>query len=112
MQDPQSMSPGSIMPSYPWLYEDDINAFQTPKMIWAMRKLGVPYPEGYEDQCNKDVQAQANEIAARLKADKLDVKPSREIVALIAYLQRLGKDIKSAPKEIKKVEGDASVPGN
>ena len=112
MQDPQSMSPGSIMPSYPWLYEDDINAFQTPKMIWAMRKLGVPYPDGYEDKCNADLQKQANEITARLKGDKLDIKPQREIVALIAYLQRLGKDIKAAPKQETTVTGDASVPGN
>ena len=112
MQDPQSMSPGSIMPSYPWLYEDDINAFQTPKMIWAMRKLGVPYPDGYEDKCNADLQKQANEITARLKGDKLDIKPQKEIVALIAYLQRLGKDIKAAPKQETTVTGDASVPGN
>jgi cytochrome c oxidase cbb3-type subunit I/II len=112
MQDPQSMSPGSIMPSYPWLYEDDINAFTTPKKIWAMRKLGVPYPEGYEDKCNADLQKQANEIADRLKGDKLEIKPQKEIVALIAYLQRLGKDIKAAPKQETTVTGDASVPGN
>jgi len=112
MQDPQSMSPGSIMPSYPWLYEDDINAFTTPKKIWAMRKLGVPYPEGYEDKCNADLQKQAIEIADRLKGDKLDIKPQKEIVALIAYLQRMGKDIKAAPKQETTVTGDASVPGN
>ena len=98
------------MPSYGWLYEDEINAFQTPKMIWAMRKLGVPYPEGYEDECNKDMQKQATEIANRLKGDKLVVKPEKEIVALIAYLQRLGKDIKAAPKQ--ETSNEAAIPGN
>ena len=48
MMDPQSMSPGSIMPSYAWLLENNFDTARTPKMIWAMRKLGVPYPDGYE----------------------------------------------------------------
>lgn len=103
MMDPQSMSPGSIMPSYPWLYEDEVDTLLTPKMIWAMRKLGVPYAEGYEYKANDDLRQQEQKIVTSLKGDKINGvngKPinNKSIVALIAYLQRIGMDIKSAPK--------------
>ena len=64
-----------------------------------MMKLGVPYPEGYENQAEADMIAQANGIAASLKKDGIQTASDKEIIALIAYLQRLGKDIKVAPKE-------------
>ena len=97
--DPTSMSPGSIMPSYIWLFDREVDTVHTYKMIRAMQILGVPYPEGYAQQANKDVVAQEQQIRASLKGDKIGTGPNKEIVALIAYLQRLGKDIKSAPKE-------------
>ena len=97
MLDPAAMSPGSIMPSYPWLLEDRIDKGKTPAMINAMRKVGVPYPHNYELQANKEMGQQASAIVASLKRDKLETLPDREIVALIAYLQRIGKDIKGAP---------------
>jgi len=97
MLDPAAMSPGSIMPSYPWLLEDRIDKGKTPAMINAMRKVGVPYPHNYELQANKEMDQQASAIVVSLKRDKLETLPDREIVALIAYLQRIGKDIKGAP---------------
>ncbi len=113
MFDPQSMSPGSIMPSYSWLLDDNIDTTRTPKMIWAMRKLGVPYPEGYEDQANKDLNDQANSIRQSLQMDKIKSGSDKEIIALIAYLQRLGKDIKTAPKQQVAVgKGGESIMGN
>ena len=60
-----------------------------------MRTIGVPYEEGYQNQANDDLEKQANEIAITLKADGIEVADDAEIVALIAYLQRLGKDIKA-----------------
>jgi len=99
MLDPTSMSPGSIMPSYPWLLDDQVDVSSTVGKIKAMKRLGVPYPEGYENQAAADMQKQAEEIAANLKKDGIETLADREIVALIAYLQRLGKDIKAAPKE-------------
>jgi cytochrome c oxidase cbb3-type subunit I/II len=99
MLDPTSMSPGSIMPAYPWLLEDQVDVRSTVGKIKAMKRLGVPYPEGYENQAAADMQKQAEEIAASLKKDGIETLADREIVALIAYLQRLGKDIKAAPKE-------------
>jgi cytochrome c oxidase cbb3-type subunit I/II len=94
MLDPESMSPGSIMPPYPWLFEKNIDTSVTPKIISAMRTLGVPYEMGYEARANIDLKKQADAIVANLKEGGIEVNSQREIVALIAYLQRLGTDIK------------------
>ena len=68
-----------------------------------MRKLGVPYEEGYEAIAEEDLKVQAKQIAATLKAEKIEVSENKEIIALIAYLQRLGRDIQTA---IKKLENE------
>lgn len=94
MMEPTSMSPGSIMPKYPWLEKQDIDLSLTPKMINAMRTLGVPYEKGYEDKANADLEKQAATVVANLKKDGITVGDKSEMVALIAYLQRLGTDIK------------------
>ncbi|MBL7769467.1 MAG: cytochrome-c oxidase, cbb3-type subunit I [Flavipsychrobacter sp.] len=94
MLDPTSMSPGSIMPAYPWLFEDKIDTTLTPKMIKAMQTLGVPYEKDYANIANKELNTQANAIRINLKMEKIEVDKHDEIVALIAYLQRLGTDIK------------------
>ncbi|HLP53598.1 MAG TPA: cytochrome-c oxidase, cbb3-type subunit I [Fluviicola sp.] len=95
MLDPGSMSPGSIMPSYPWLLDDDLDTASTSSKISAMITLGVPYPKGFEKQANKALMQQADSIAARLKKDGIETPSNKEIIALIAYLQRLGTDIKA-----------------
>jgi cytochrome c oxidase cbb3-type subunit I/II len=92
---PDAVSTGSIMPAYPWLFEQSLDKSLTPGKINAMRTIGVPYEEGYQDQANDDLEKQASEIATTLKADGIEVADDAEIVALIAYLQRLGKDIKA-----------------
>ncbi|HEX5113437.1 MAG TPA: cytochrome-c oxidase, cbb3-type subunit I [Saprospiraceae bacterium] len=94
MYDPTSMAPGSIMPTYPSLFEKELDLGTTPSKIHAMRKMGVPYPNGYEATANDDLKKQADLIAGNLKQDKIEIPSSREIIALIAYLQRLGTDIK------------------
>jgi cytochrome c oxidase cbb3-type subunit I/II len=93
------MSPGSIMPAYPWLLDRKIDTSLIPAKIRAMQTLGVPYPDGYDRKANSDLMKQANEIAADLEKSKIETNADAEIIALIAYLQRLGTDIKSAPKE-------------
>lgn len=106
MFDPSSMSPGSIMPSYGWLFDRELDTSRTGSMIRAMQKLGVPYPDGYAfGQANKDLAAQEKSIHASLQEDKIHTGSNKEIMALIAYLQRLGKDIKSAPKEQTAMKG-------
>ncbi len=96
MYDPLSMSPGSIMPAYPWLIRDKLNVDQIPKKIKVLRTLGTPYQEGYEDIALEDLEKQAAGIAQNLKKDgiKDEKLAQREIIAMIAYLQRLGTDIK------------------
>jgi cytochrome c oxidase cbb3-type subunit I/II len=61
-----------------------------------MRKLGVPYPEGYENIAVADLQKQADGIADNLKSEKIKADRNKEIIAVIAYLQRLGTDIKKS----------------
>lgn len=101
MLEPQSMSPGSIMPSYPWLFENSIDTAITPAKIRAMQTLGVPYPEGYDKVANADLMTQANTIRLNLKVEsnnQLSIAKDKEIIALIAYLQRIGIDIKGEQK--------------
>jgi len=98
MDDPRSTSPGSIMPRYSWLLTQKLETDSLPARLGALRRVGVPYPEGYENgPAQKDLAAQADKIVADLKQGSINATPDREIIALIAYLQRLGTDIKSAP---------------
>jgi cytochrome c oxidase cbb3-type subunit I/II len=91
MLDARAISPGSNMPNYPWLFEKDTDVAALPAKLAVMRKLGVPYPEQTPAEIQAEVDAQAGEIVARLREADILVEPSREIVALIAYLQKLGK---------------------
>ncbi|MCT4581886.1 MAG: cytochrome-c oxidase, cbb3-type subunit I [Flavobacteriales bacterium] len=107
MKVPKDMSPGSLMPAYPWIIEDEMDLSLLQGKISAMRTLGVPYEEGYEEKAMADLEEQALEIATnivtKIKADDseedqaaaIESVKSKEIVALVAYLQRLGKDIKA-----------------
>lgn len=104
MKDPQLTSPGSIMPAYPWMIEDDLDVSDTQAKITAMRSLGVPYAEGYEAQALADLDRQAADVAADLANSGIDVETRKEIVALIAYLQRLGTDVKGDAEIQKKNE--------
>ncbi|MCB0643445.1 MAG: cytochrome-c oxidase, cbb3-type subunit I [Phaeodactylibacter sp.] len=96
MIDPSTMSPGSIMPPYPWLAEHDLNTSQTAAKIRVLTTLGTPYPEGFADEAVAKLQEQAAQVAAELGEQGITGEnlAQKEIVALIAYLQRLGTDIK------------------
>ena len=69
----------------------------TPNKISALKSIGVPYPEGYEDRANDDLMKQAEAIALDLQKNGIPAEPDKEIIALIAYLQKLGTDIKAKP---------------
>jgi cytochrome c oxidase cbb3-type subunit I/II len=98
MKDPALMSPGSIMPPYPWLLENDLNTGYTGSKIETMQSLGVPYAAGYSTDALTDLNNQAAKITTNLKNQGIaDADPNKEIIALIAYLQRLGTDIKGLP---------------
>lgn len=62
-----------------------------------MQTLGVPYPEGFDKESEQVLLAQAQLYSEELKTAGIEVAPTKQIVALIAYLHRLGKDISLAP---------------
>ena len=93
MRDPSAMSPGSIMPAYGWLYEQNLNTSQTKNKLATMKQLGVPYADMQVQHAVKDLEAQAKGIQAQLASEKIKIGADKEIIALIAYLQRLGTDI-------------------
>ncbi len=102
MIDPRSTSPGSIMPRYEWLVTDDLDISQTVNKVNAMVTLGVPYTQFELDKAVYLLKAQAQEVENNLRQDPEFVKnysdaniQDKEITALIAYLQRLGTDIKA-----------------
>ncbi|MEM1322536.1 MAG: cytochrome-c oxidase, cbb3-type subunit I [Bacteroidota bacterium] len=100
MLDPESMSPGSIMPPYPWLIENDLDTTYTAAKIKVLKMLNTPYPDNYNTRLYKEMREQASQIAASLNGDGIEQEQleRKEIVALIAYLQRLGTDIKPKPR--------------
>lgn len=113
MYDPQSVSQGSIMPSYKWMIRDALDKSDTQAKMQAMITLGVPYTEAQVQDAQNDMDRQGQEIENNLmsdpdfarvylkekevalaQGDEFVPMKDREIVALIAYLQRLGTDIK------------------
>jgi cytochrome c oxidase cbb3-type subunit I/II len=94
MVDPPAISPGSIMPVYEHMAYNKLDTVRIGKHITALRTVGVPYPDGYEESAATDMLTQAKIVAEALKAEGVETEPDTELVALIAYLQRLGKDIK------------------
>jgi cytochrome c oxidase cbb3-type subunit I/II len=99
MDDPRLTSPGSIMPRYPWLLTQKLDTNSLPARLAALRKTGVPYPPGFENgDAQMELRAQAGKVIANLAQGSItNAPPDTEIIALIAYLQRLGTDIKAAP---------------
>jgi cytochrome c oxidase cbb3-type subunit I/II len=97
MDNPRSTSPGSIMPRYPWLLTQKLDNTSLPARIAALRKVGVPYPNGTEATALADLKAQASKIVTSLQTGMIKADPDTEVIALIAYLQRLGTDIKAQP---------------
>ncbi|MCB9739265.1 MAG: cytochrome-c oxidase, cbb3-type subunit I [Deltaproteobacteria bacterium] len=94
MRDPRSTTAESIMPPYPWLLEDELDTGLTKDKVSAMRTLGVPYSDADVDQAVDKLEAQRKEIGDALAKDGIAGAETKEIVALIAYLQRLGTDTK------------------
>jgi cytochrome c oxidase cbb3-type subunit I/II len=97
MENPRSVSAGSTMPNYPWLLTKATDTAALPGKISVQRMLGVPYPAWSPAEVFASVDAQAKAIADDLRAAGTSAAPDREIIALIAYLQKLGKFETVAP---------------
>jgi cytochrome c oxidase cbb3-type subunit I/II len=82
------------MPPYSWMNTTMMDHSEIPAKIRTLQRLGVPYPEGYDQQALGDLKIQADKIVANLKESGIEVMPDTEIIAMISYLQRLGTDIK------------------
>ena len=96
MEDPRSTSPRSIMPPYDWMLRKELNLSALPSKMRVLARMNVPYTEAELSDPIRIAQQQANEIASEVAAqggpsDLAD----KEIIALVAYLQRLGTDIKT-----------------
>jgi len=98
LRDPRATSAGSNMPAFPWLYDHATDVAALPRKLAVQRQLGVPYPAWTDAQIQANVAAQAKAIAEDLRTAGAYIAPDREIVALIAYLQKLGKSTPVAPK--------------
>jgi cytochrome c oxidase cbb3-type subunit I/II len=99
MYDPRMTSPGSIMPSYKWMFTDNLSTKYTKRKIKAMITLGVPYTDYEYKNSVENLNIQAEGIAKKLNEELqnpiIQIDKDKEIIALIAYLQRLGTDIKT-----------------
>ena len=90
LEDPRGISPGSNMPNYPWLIAATLDTSTLSKKIAAQRAIGVPYPNWTPEQIATRVDEQAKAIAQDLRTAGAFVAPDKEVIALIAYLQKLG----------------------
>ena len=100
MRDPQETSPGSIMPPYAHMLKKDLDFDIIPRRMQANKTLGVPYSDAEINNGKADAKAQAAGIAARLEQESADLQgyESKKIIAMIAYLERLGTDIAKEPQ--------------
>ena len=96
MRDPRSTTPGSVMPPYSWMLHDRYDVADIQASLRALRKVGVPYTDADIDGAPAAIDAQARGIVERLASAGITAEPDRDIIALIAYLQRLGKDGRAA----------------
>jgi cytochrome c oxidase cbb3-type subunit I/II len=90
--DPRSTSPGSNMPPYTWLARGRIDVKLGAKKLALMQKLGVPYTNVQIDVADIDQKNQALTVVEELAQQRVKIPWDSEMVAMIAYLQRLGRD--------------------
>jgi cytochrome c oxidase cbb3-type subunit I/II len=90
MRDPREITPKSIMPSYEWLLTDKTDFAILSRKFSVMKNLGVPYTDEEVANASALAHSEARLIVEDLKKNGAETDEDREIVALIAYLQRLG----------------------
>ena len=102
-KNPEQSSPGSIMPPYPWLFTTSADWAAVESKLKVQRILGVPYAPLSAETIQLMLHIQANEIVANLETELVTADPQSQLVALIAYLQKLGQseDIQAAAARIQ-----------
>ena len=98
MQNPRQINERSVMPAYAWMLSKDIDFDGIPARLRALGRVGVPYDEATISTGAVSAREQASQVAREIVAQSgpggLDTK---QVVAVVAYLQRLGKDLYAAP---------------
>ncbi len=96
MENPRSTSPRSIMPNYDWLLRHDLDLASLPRRVKTLQRLGVPYTDAEVAASADDARKQAAQIARSVAEQGGPAAlENKEIIAMVAYLQRLGKDIQT-----------------
>jgi cytochrome c oxidase cbb3-type subunit I/II len=91
MMDPRSTSIGSVMPNYPWLYTQVTDIPALSSKIRVLTSYGVPFPPRSPADIRQSCIDQGQRITEDLASGGIKISPDKEIIALIAYLQQLGK---------------------
>jgi cytochrome c oxidase cbb3-type subunit I/II len=103
-EDPAQVTQGSIMPPYPWLLEKPLDFDTIPRRMTAMKHVGVPYSEeeiaGSVDAAHQQAKDIADKIAGTEGRKDL---ADKQVVALIAYIDRLGTDLFATPEQVEEV---------
>ncbi len=106
MQDPRAVVQNSIMPAYPWTYDDKVEVAVVADKMRVLRKLGTPYTDEQLAGAEAGYRKQAAQVVANLATQgKSGADPDSEIVALIAYLMRLGRNLEPAGNQSAAIEG-------
>jgi cytochrome c oxidase cbb3-type subunit I/II len=100
LMDPRSTSPGSNMPSYAWMKSAHLDLSRTAKKLQVMRTLGVPYGDAEITAAPELAREQARRIQAELAKENVRIEPETRMIALIAYLQRLGRGPQLPPATV------------
>jgi cytochrome c oxidase cbb3-type subunit I/II len=112
MKQPDSTTPGSVMPRYPHLLRDPYDTSLIGAKMRALRSVGVPYTDGEIDTAVAAMERQAAGIAAEVEAQKGPAGlADKEVTALTAYLQRLGTDIRWRRPASATVTGPVAAAG-
>jgi len=107
MNNPRSYSPDSIMPAYPWLFTGKVDPEDVRASVEALKALGEPYSD--EDVANvpATLASEQKAIVDSLATAKIQAQPDLDVIALIAYLQHLGKDGRAAIEAAEKASASA-----
>lgn len=99
--DPREVTAGSLMPRYHWLFNQKIPFNDIAPRMKVMQRLGVPYTDEEIQGALVDAKKQASEIATELQQSGVPAKiEEMDVVALIAYIQRIGVDYTSIADDL------------
>ncbi|MBL8727689.1 MAG: cytochrome-c oxidase, cbb3-type subunit I [Planctomycetes bacterium] len=106
MENPRNVVPLSIMPGFPWLFTAEVEPGIAADKMRVLKKLGTPYTDEQIVNAVADYEAQAATVVANLATQgKTDADPKTEIVAMVAYLMRLGRNLEPATNQAASTAG-------